>query len=323
MRICSLLNCNQNIGKYTIIRCLGTGGFGSVYLADDSLLNRKVAIKIPHYQITEKDEILLEPRIMASLKHPNIVELLTIEKFDNKYLMIMEYIAGESLDKLIRRKQSLTISESLDIAINICMAIEFAHMNQVVHRDLRPANIIINDKNIAKVTDFGTSVYLEKYNSEYSNQQSKQIFNMSTFRNDLWSIGAILYEMLTGTIAINYNDKNTAFSKLQSVIPPHIKLKTIPKFLSETIMDIISVQPKACHLSAGELLKVLQNFRKQISTNKVIIKTNLNSIESPTMISKLIYKFNSNPKEHICRFCYRPLPRLATYCPICGEAVGD
>ena len=155
-----MLSKDQTLGKYQILDRLGAGGFGTVYLAMDRLLNRKVALKIPHHQGDEAG-LLLEPRIMAALKHPNIVELITVEKKVDTFFMVLEYVDGDSLDKLIRKERHLGPARALEIAIDVCTAIGFAHTHQVIHRDLRPANILLTRDGVAKVTDFGTSRFLE------------------------------------------------------------------------------------------------------------------------------------------------------------------
>ena len=132
-----MLAKDQTLGKYLILDRLGAGGFGSVYLAQDRLLNRKVALKVPHHQGDEQG-LLLEPRIMAALKHPNIVELITVEKKDDTFFMVLEYVDGESLDRLIRRERTLAPARALEIAMDVAAAIGFAHAHQVLHRTCGP-----------------------------------------------------------------------------------------------------------------------------------------------------------------------------------------
>ena len=320
-----MLYKNQRLGKYQIIRCLGTGGFGSVYLANDALLNRKVALKIPHYQDkADQQELLLEPRIMAALRHPNIVELITVEKDEGMFFMVMEYVDGESLDKVIRRNQTLAPSIAIDIAIDICLAIDFSHINQVIHQDLRPTNILITKNGTAKVTDFGTSRVLELQKNKLTNKNissplymaPEQFRKQAIFQSDIWSLGIILYEMLTGMLPFYKNDQANISQSFQNnqVIPPHIRQAAVPKHLSDIVMKILSVNLGERYPSAQELLKALRTIRERI-TRLEVGRTDTNAT---------IYNYNKNnpttTKEYLCRFCYRPLPRLAVHCPICGEA---
>ena len=102
-----MLSKDQTLGKYQILDRLGSGGFGAVYLALDTWVNRKVALKVPHQQQDEIVDMLKEPRIMAGLKHPNIVELITVERKNGIFFMVLEYVEGESLDRMIRRERTL------------------------------------------------------------------------------------------------------------------------------------------------------------------------------------------------------------------------
>src|SRR3954470_2383956 len=104
----------QTIGKYRILSSLGSGGFGSVYLAEDTWIDKKVAIKVPHRQNVDFGEMLKEPRLLAAMSHPNIVTILTAEKQDDLFFIVMEYVPGETLEQLIIRKGALDVAEALD-----------------------------------------------------------------------------------------------------------------------------------------------------------------------------------------------------------------
>lgn len=122
-----MLSKDQTLGKYQILDRLGSGGFGSVYLALDTWVNRKVAIKVPHQQEEEVVEMLKEPRIMSELKNLNIAEMITAERTNGIFFMVLEYIEGESLDKMIRRDKKLLPGLALDLAIGITSGVAFAH----------------------------------------------------------------------------------------------------------------------------------------------------------------------------------------------------
>src|SRR4051812_481752 len=151
----------QTIGKYRILSPLGSGGFGSVYLAEDTWIDKKVAIKVPHKQHLDFTEMLREPRLLASMSHPNIVTVLTVEKLDDVFFIVMEYVPGETLEDLIAREGPLDIARTLDFTCQICNAVDHAHQAGVIHRDLRPGNMLVAESDILKVTDFGTSRFLE------------------------------------------------------------------------------------------------------------------------------------------------------------------
>src|SRR6478735_11282707 len=113
----------QTVGKYRILSPLGSGGFGSVFLAEDSWIDKKVAIKVPHKQQIEFGDMLKEPRLLASLSHPNIVTVLTAEKEDNVFFIVMEYVTGDTLEHIIMRDGALELTRALDFSCQICNAV--------------------------------------------------------------------------------------------------------------------------------------------------------------------------------------------------------
>src|SRR5213595_3786195 len=131
----------QIVGKYKILSTIGSGGFGTVYLAEDTWIDKKVALKVPHRQGLDFGELLREPRLLASLNHPNIVTVITEEKQDNVFFIVMEYVPGETLENLIANRGALDLTMTLDYTCQIANAVEHAHKQGVIHRDLRPANV--------------------------------------------------------------------------------------------------------------------------------------------------------------------------------------
>ena len=320
-----MLSKDQTLGKYQILDRLGAGGFGTVYLAMDRLLNRKVALKIPHHQGDEQG-LLLEPRIMAALKHSNIVELITVEKKDDTFFMVLEYVDGESLDKLIRRERTLAPARALEIGIDVCTAIGFAHAHQVIHRDLRPANILVNREGVAKVTDFGTSRFLELQKEDFARTRigsppymaPEHFRGRAVFQSDLWSLGITIYEMLTGTVPFYDADPVKIAQAFQStpIVPPHLRNNAVPRPLSEVIMKALAINLGDRFLSAQEFLKALKTLKEGVAR------------ETRPMGTALLAAYPSSPgpssraavtQQRLCRFCYRPLTRMAVACPACGE----
>ncbi len=150
----------QKVGKYEILRSLGSGGFGSVFLAKDTWLDIKVAIKVPHKQSVELFKLLKEPRLQAALNHPNIVRMIAAEKEKNVFFMVMEYVKGKTLEKILEKERILDCDRAMDYVKQICYGVDHAHKNKIIHRDLRPSNIMISETGTAKITDFGTSAWL-------------------------------------------------------------------------------------------------------------------------------------------------------------------
>ncbi len=319
-----MLSKDQMLGKYQILDRLGSGGFGTVYLAEDKLLNRKVALKVPHHQQDEQS-LLQEPRIMAGLKHANIVELITVERKDDTFFMVMEYVDGESLDKCIRRERCLAAPRALDIAIDVASAIALAHAHKVIHRDLRPANILLTAEGVAKVTDFGTSRVLATQDlfartriGSPPYMSPEHFRGRAVFQSDLWSLGITMYEMLTGTVPFYDADpvKIAQAFQTQPVVPPHLKNQAVPKAISEVVMKALVVNLGERYLSANALLEDLRKLRESVAKEtRPLSSMGL----PPAKTSAAAQRPTTHTQARLCRFCYRPLPRNASACPSCGE----
>src|SRR2546426_9609158 len=147
----------QIIGKYKILSTIGSGGFGAVYLAEDTWIDKKVALKVPHKQTLDFGELLREARLLASLNHPNIVAILTAEKQENVFFIVMEYVPGETLEAVIVREGALELTVALDYTCQICNAVDYAHHQGVLHRDLPPGNVPVPETRLPQGADFGNS----------------------------------------------------------------------------------------------------------------------------------------------------------------------
>jgi len=323
----AVLSKDQTLGKYQIIDRLGAGGFGTVYLAQDRLLNRKVALKIPHHQQVDEQELLKEAQIMARLQHPNIVELYTVEKKDDTFFMVLEYVDGESLDKLIRRERALAPGRALEIGMDVCSAIGCAHSFRVIHRDLRPANILLTREGLAKVTDFGTSRFLEMQRDGFAPTRigsppymaPEHFRGRAVFQSDLWSLGITIYEMLTGTVPFYDADPVKIAQSFQStpVVPPHLRNPAVPKALSDAVMKALAINLGERYLSAQEFFKALAALKEGMARETRPVGTAI--LAGPFNTPGRSPRGPAGTQQKLCRFCYRPLPRLAVTCPACGE----
>ncbi len=196
----------QTIGKYRILSPLGSGGFGTVYLAEDTWIDKKVALKVPHKQNLDFSEMVKEPRLLASMSHPNIVTVLTAEKQDDIFFIVMEYVTGETLEHVIAREGALDLNRALDFTCQICNAVDHAHRAGILHRDLRPGNMLVSDTGLLKVTDFGTSRFLEiaahgtTVIGSPPYMAPEQFHGKAVFASDVYSVGVTMYQMLTGAL---------------------------------------------------------------------------------------------------------------------------
>ena len=151
-------------------------------------------------------ELLREPRLLASLNHPNIVTILTAEKQDNVFFIVMEFVPGETLETIIARDGALDLARALDYTCQICNAVDHAHRQGVLHRDLRPVNVLVTDSGMLKVADFGTSRFLEiaahgtTVIGSPPYMAPEQFHGKAVFASDIYSLGVTMYQMLTGVL---------------------------------------------------------------------------------------------------------------------------
>src|SRR6266542_4206119 len=252
----------QIVGKYKILSTLGSGGFGTVYLAEDTWIDKKVALKVPHKQGVDFGELLREPRLLATLNHPNIVTILTAEKQENVFFIVMEFVPGETLETIIARDGALDVALALDYTCQICNAVDHAHRQNVLHRDLRPSNVLVTDNGLLKVADFGTSRFLEiaahgtTVIGSPPYMAPEQFRGKAVFASDIYSLGVTMYQMLTGMLP--YDTPAPAdMDKLLSgelVSPPRMKNAAIPKSISDIVMRAMAPEVTARYQRATELL---------------------------------------------------------------------
>ena len=253
----------QTVGKYKILSPLGSGGFGTVYLAQDTWLDKKVAIKVPHRQQNlDFGELLHEPRLLGSLSHPNIVSVLTAEKQEGVFFIVMEYVAGETLETVIMREGAVELTRALDFAVQIANAVDYAHRQNVIHRDLRPGNVLISEQGLVKVADFGTSRVLEiaahgtTVIGSPPYMAPEQFHGKAVFASDLYSLGVTMYQMLTGVLP--YETPSPAeLARLMTgelVSPPRVRNPKLPKAVNEIVMKALAPDISNRYQRAADLL---------------------------------------------------------------------
>ncbi|WP_345238818.1 Stk1 family PASTA domain-containing Ser/Thr kinase [Pontibacillus salipaludis] len=219
--------------RYEIRETIGGGGMANVYLGRDTILNRDVAIKVLRLEYANDDEFIArfrrEAHSATSLSHPNIVNIYDVGEEEHIYYMVMEYVDGMTLKQYIQSYGPLDVQESLDITKQITAAITHAHDNHIVHRDIKPQNILIDEYKQVKVTDFGIAMALSATSLTQTNSVLGSVHylspeqargGMATKKSDIYSIGIVLFEMLTGRLPFSgQSPVSIALKHLQSETP--------------------------------------------------------------------------------------------------------
>jgi serine/threonine-protein kinase len=318
---CRVFFRGQIIGKYKIFSTLGSGGFGTVYLAEDTWIDKKVALKVPHKQNLDFGELLREPRLLASLNHPNIVTIVTAEKQQNVFFIVMEFVPGETLEAIIARDGALDVAQALDYTCQICNAVDHAHRHGVLHRDLRPSNVIVTDNGMVKVADFGTSRFLEIAahgttvigSPQY--MAPEQFQGKAVFASDIYSVGVTMYQMLTGTMP--YNTPSPAdlerLKRGELLTAPRARNPKIPKGLSDVVMKAMAPEVTARYQRASELLDAVLAIRATPRRPRATPPPeSLGDVHSRL-------KARETPQPRFCWHCRKPLHARSDRCPFCGE----
>jgi serine/threonine protein kinase len=320
----------QIIGKYKILSTIGSGGFGTVYLADDTWIDKKVALKVPHKQSVDFGELLREPRLLASLNHPNIVAILTAEKQDNVFFIVMEFVPGETLESIIARQGALDLARALDYTCQISNAVDHAHRHGVLHRDLRPSNVLVAESGLLKVADFGTSRFLEiaahgtTVIGSPPYMAPEQFRGKAVFASDVYSLGVTMYQMLTG--GLPYDAPSPVdldrLMKGELVAAPRLRNPKIPKTISDIVMKAMAPRIHDRYQRASELLDDVIAARagsprrtpKPAWSEPEVVPVDV----AQEIQSRL--KARDAPHPRFCWHCRKPLHARSDRCPFCGEA---
>jgi serine/threonine protein kinase len=332
-----LLFRGQTLGKYKIVAPLGSGGFGTVYLAQDTWIDKKVAIKVPHRQGLDFGELLREPRLLASVSHPNIVAITTAEKQDNVFFIVMEYVQGETLENIIALHGALELNRALDFTCQICNAVDHAHKQGVIHRDLRPANVLVTENDMLKVADFGTSRFLEiaahgtTVIGSPPYMAPEQFHGKAVFASDIYSLGVTMYQMLTGMLP--YETPAPAdLDKLMSgelVTAPRLKNPSIPKAVNDIVLRALAPDITVRYQRAADLLEDVLAIRTA-PKGRHTPPRGVPMGEDPSARSGrsgredgAVSARGRGRETAAARFCWqcrKPLHARSDRCPFCGEA---
>ena len=305
----------QQLGKYQILKTLGSGGFGTVYLVRDMWIDKRVAVKVPHKQNGEFDELLQEPRLLAALDHENIVSIVTAEKADDYFFIVMEFVDGESLEAVIADEGTVDIERAILFSCQICKGVEYAHSQGVLHRDLRPGNVLVSGENHIKITDFGTSRFIEVAEKASTITGSppymapEQFQGRAMLASDVYSIGVIMYEMMTGELPFfSVNPQQLEKLVLSGrIVRPRDRNKAIHTEVEEIMLKALAPEVSMRYQRAGELLDDLAT----------VSELDYRSSRLDDVRSRL--KAREKTSAGFCWNCRKLLHARSQNCSFCGE----
>jgi serine/threonine protein kinase/Flp pilus assembly protein TadD len=270
----------NKIGVYEIKKKLGGGGMGDVYLAEDNRLNRPVALKFLKNSLMDNNwarrQLIKEAQAVAMLEHPNICAVHSIDESDAYNFIVMQYIEGDTLAQFIDSAQP-SLDQSLSIAVQIVRALAFAHSHGIIHRDVKPGNIIIMPDGLAKVLDFGLAKVIKQKQEENTSQISQNGLVIGTvsymspeqlcaekldFRSDIFSLGIVLYELFGKQNPFNHKSHAETIAAILKYEPPSLTAPNlqIPAALASIVEKCLSKNKENRFQSAVELLVELENF---------------------------------------------------------------
>ena len=259
--------------RYQIIKSIGEGGMANVYLAYDTILDRDVAVKVLRGDLSNDEKFVRrfqrEALNASSLSHPNIVEVYDVGEDNGQYFIVMEYIEGKNLKDLLKKRGKLTTSEVVDIMSQIADGLSVAHDSYIIHRDIKPQNIMILENGLVKITDFGIAMAMNATQLTQTNSVMGSVHYLppeqasgkgSTLKSDIYSMGILMYELLTGKLP--YRGENAveiALKHLKEPLPSiRDELPDLPQSVENVILKAAAKNPKNRYNDAREMYEDLK-----------------------------------------------------------------
>ncbi len=254
--------------RYEVIRLIGEGGMANVYLAQDTILDRLVAVKVLRGDLAEDEKFVRrfqrEANSASKIIHPNIVEIYDVGEDQGEYYIVMEYIDGRDLKSLIKKRKGLTLSETVDIMLQLTSAVACAHDSYIIHRDIKPQNILIMDDGKVKITDFGIAQAMNSQEMTQTNSVMGSVHYIApeqangsgaTAKSDIYSLGILMYELIIGKVPFKgENAVEIALKQMKEPIPSVIEQKEdIPMSIENIIKRATAKNPKNRYESVQEM----------------------------------------------------------------------
>ncbi|HHT38312.1 MAG TPA: Stk1 family PASTA domain-containing Ser/Thr kinase [Mollicutes bacterium] len=270
-------------GRYEIIKLLGEGGMANVYLAEDVILGRRVAVKVLRGDLANDEKFVRrfqrEALAASSLSHPNIVEMYDVGEDNGDYYIVMEYIEGRNLKQLIKKRGALTIPEVIDIMLQLTDGLSHAHDAYIIHRDIKPQNILILENGLVKITDFGIAMALNSSQLTQTNSVMGSVHYLppeqaagkgSTIKSDIYALGILMYELLTAKLPFKgENAVEIALKHMKDPLPSlRRELNDVPQSLENVIIKASAKNPKNRYNNAREMYDDLKTVMNEERLNE-------------------------------------------------------
>ena len=298
-------------GRYQIIRTIGEGGMANVYLAYDTILDREVAVKILRGDLASDDKFVKrfqrEAKAASSLNHPNIVEMYDVGEDDGNYFIVMEYVEGRTLKSLIKKRGALGLRETVDIMLQLTSGIAHAHDSYLIHRDIKPQNVLIMEDGRVKITDFGIAIALNNAELTQTNSVMGSVHYLppeqangsgATIKSDIYSLGILMYELLTGKLPFKgENAVEIAIKQMKEQIPSLTKQNPmIPQSIENIVLKATAKNPKNRYDSVNEMHEDLKMALSDEMKNvkRIVYKYPENDLDEtkvlPTITDEIVSK---------------------------------
>ncbi len=258
--------------RYEIIKSIGEGGMANVYLANDTILDRMVAVKVLRGDLSDDKFVRRferEALSVSNLSHPNIVEVYDVGEDNGQYFIVMEYIEGKNLKDLLKKRGKLTTTEVVDIMSQIADGLSVAHDSYIIHRDIKPQNIMILENGLVKITDFGIAMAMNATQLTQTNSVMGSVHYLppeqasgkgSTLKSDIYSMGILMYELLVGVLPYRGdNAVEIALKHLKEPLPSiREELPDVPQSVENIILKSAAKNPKNRYNDAREMYEDLK-----------------------------------------------------------------
>ena len=286
---------NTIANRYEVFQHIGQGGMADVFLAIDTILNRQVAIKILRSELcTDAISILRferEAQAATALSHPNIVEIYDVGEYKGHHYIVMEYVPGKTLKSIIRDRGGLVLEEAIDISKQLCSATQEAHNRGIIHRDIKPQNVIVKSDGSIKILDFGIALAKGSMQITQANNVMGSVHYLApelakgepaTVQSDIYALGIVLYEMLTGDVPFKAdNAVQVAIMQMRNTMPsPRSINPSIPQSVENIILKATAKDPMMRYRNCAEMLDDLRTCLKPERRNEAKVVLSPSHVDS-------------------------------------------